>query len=60
MIVNLRYICIDCRAYLENPNDITSKPLRCGYNPYMNEWENWSKNPLKLKSIKFYNLMEIN
>jgi SPASM domain peptide maturase of grasp-with-spasm system len=32
-----RYICTDCRAYLENPEDIYSKPLKCGYNPYTAE-----------------------
>lgn len=49
-----RYICTDCRAYLENPIDIYSKPLKCGYSPYTNKWEEWSDNPLKKKSINFY------
>lgn len=51
-----RYICTDCRAYVENPSDIYSKPLKCGYNPYKGEWEDWSKNPLKQKAIAFYDL----
>ena len=51
-----RYICTDCRAYLENPEDMYSKPLKCGYNPYTNEWEEWSANPLKQKAIEYYNL----
>ncbi len=29
----LRYICSDCRVYLENPNDVYSKPLNCNYVP---------------------------
>ena len=34
-----RYICTDCRAYLANPNDMYSKPLKCNYNPYSATWE---------------------
>jgi SPASM domain peptide maturase of grasp-with-spasm system len=52
----LRYACSDCRAYLENPQDIYSKPLKCGYNPYSGEWEEWSKNPLKKMSIEYYEI----
>ncbi|WP_282779404.1 grasp-with-spasm system SPASM domain peptide maturase [Phaeodactylibacter xiamenensis] len=51
-----RYICTDCRAYLEDPDDIYSKPLKCGYNPYTCEWEEWSTNPLKEKAIKHYGM----
>lgn len=36
-----RYICTDCRAFLLNPTDITSKPLKCGYDPYTNTSTNW-------------------
>ena len=54
-----RYICTDCRAYLENPEDIYSKPLKCGYNPYTAEWEEWSTNPLKQKAIEFYGMQEL-
>lgn len=56
-----RYICTDCRAYTEQTHrnneglDI-SKPLKCGYNPYTGEWEEWSTNPLKQKAIKYYGL----
>ncbi len=53
------YICTDCRAYLENPEDMYSKPLKCGYNPYTNEWEEWSANPLKQKAIDFYGMQNI-
>jgi SPASM domain peptide maturase of grasp-with-spasm system len=34
-----RYICTDCRAYREDPSDLRSKPLKCGYNPYSAEWK---------------------
>ncbi|KFF11516.1 hypothetical protein IW15_14980 [Chryseobacterium soli] len=51
-----RYFCIDCRAYKENPENIFSKPLKCGYDPYKGIWEEWSKNPLKQKAIKYYDL----
>lgn len=55
-----RYICTDCRAYTErshydNSGLDVSKPLKCGYNPYTNEWEDWSKNYLKQTAITFYN-----
>jgi len=51
-----RYICTDCRAYVEVPEDIYSKPLKCGYNPYEGTWDDWSKNPLKKKAIEHYGL----
>lgn len=56
-----RYICTDCRAYTEkthqnNEGLDTSKPLKCGYDPYTGEWEEWSTNPLKQKAIKYYGL----
>lgn len=59
-----RYICTDCRAYTEktstnNERLDVSKPLKCGYNPYTVEWEEWSTNPLKQKTIDFYGLREI-
>jgi SPASM domain peptide maturase of grasp-with-spasm system len=54
-----RYICTDCRAYLENPEDMYSKPLKCGYNPYTCEWEEWSTNPLKQKAIDHYGMREL-
>jgi SPASM domain peptide maturase of grasp-with-spasm system len=49
-----RYACTDCRAYLENPNDIFSKPLKCGYDPYKGDWEKWHSNPDKEWAIKHY------
>jgi SPASM domain peptide maturase of grasp-with-spasm system len=54
-----RYICTDCRAYRENPEDLYSKPLKCGYNPYTCEWEKWSTNPLKQKAIDYYKMREL-
>lgn len=54
-----RYICTDCRAYLEDPEDIYSKPLKCGYNPYTCEWEEWSTNPLKEKAIEHYGMQDL-
>jgi SPASM domain peptide maturase of grasp-with-spasm system len=54
-----RHICTDCRAYIEEPKNDYSKPLKCGYDPYKNEWENWSENPLKEKGIEYYNLRNL-
>lgn len=51
-----RNVCTDCRSYIENPKDIYSKPLKCGYNPYTNEWENWSLNPIKKQTGEYYSL----
>ena len=33
-----RCICTDCRAYIENPDDIFSKPVKCSYNPNTLKW----------------------
>ena len=54
-----RHICTDCRAYVENPEDQYSAPLKCGYNPYTCEWEEWSTNPLKQKAIEYYGMQEL-
>ena len=59
-----RYICTDCRAYTEmiheNSHGLdTSKPLKCGYNPYSGQWEEWSTNPLKEKAINFYGMQNL-
>lgn len=54
-----RYICTDCRAYIEDPDDIYSAPLKCGYDPYTGEWEEWSTNPLKQKAIQFYGMEDL-
>jgi SPASM domain peptide maturase of grasp-with-spasm system len=54
-----RHICTDCRAYIEEPENQYSKPLKCGYNPYTNKWEEWSTNPLKQKAIEYYGMQEL-
>lgn len=59
-----RYICTDCRAYTERThiNDKgldTSKPLKCGYDPYTNIWDEWSTNPLKQKAINHYGMQDL-
>lgn len=54
-----RHICTDCRAYKEDPENDYSKPLKCGYDPYTNEWKDWSTNPLKEKAIEFYGMKDI-
>lgn len=54
-----RHVCTDCRAYTENPDDIYSAPLKCGYDPYTCEWEEWSTNPLKQETIMYYGMKEI-
>ncbi len=54
-----RYICTDYRAYVEDPEDILSKPLKCGYNPYTGEWSEWSTNPLKQKAIDIYGMRDM-
>lgn len=51
-----RHICTDCRAYIEDSDNQYSKPLKCGYDPYTNQWSEWSTNPLKQKGIQFYGL----
>lgn len=35
-----RYICLDCRAFVQNPGDLLSKPLKCSYDPYSGTWGN--------------------
>ena len=54
-----RHVCTDCRAYVEDPDDILSKPLKCGHNPYTGEWSEWSTNPLKQKAITYYGMEEL-
>lgn len=51
-----RHICTDCRAYLDEPDDIYAAPLKCGYDPYTCEWEEWSTNPLKQLAIMHYQI----
>jgi len=51
-----RYVCSDCRAFVEPPENIFSKPLKYGYDPYTNEWEDWSRNSLRRRAINHYGL----
>jgi SPASM domain peptide maturase of grasp-with-spasm system len=51
-----RYVCTDCRAFIEDPEDILSKPLKCGYDPESGEWDSWRENPLKKRAIEYYGL----
>lgn len=34
-----RYICTDCRVITDSPENIYSRPLKCGYNPYISKWK---------------------
>jgi SPASM domain peptide maturase of grasp-with-spasm system len=54
-----RYVCTDCRAYVNDYGDDFSKPLKCGYDPYTCQWEEWSINPMKQRVIQYYGLSEI-
>lgn len=54
-----RHICTDCRAYIEDTENPYSKPLKCGYDPYTNVWENWTTNPLKQNAIQQYQMQEL-
>ncbi|RZL50808.1 MAG: grasp-with-spasm system SPASM domain peptide maturase [Pedobacter sp.] len=54
-----RNVCTDCRAFTEQAhlneaNLDVSKPLKCGYDPYTNQWDEWSTNPLKQEAIENY------
>ncbi len=51
-----RYICTDCRAYVGEPGNDRSKPLKCGYDPYTATWEDWSSSPLRQAAIQYYGL----
>lgn len=53
-----RHVCTDCRAYTEDPDDLYAKPLKCGYNPYTSEWEDWSTHPMKQMAIDTYGLRD--
>ena len=55
-----RYICTDCRAYLEDPHDLYSKPLKCGYDPYTGVWQNWKKEENKTQTFKHYEAKPVN
>jgi len=47
-VCEFRDICTDCRAFTESAEDqLLSKPLKCGYDPYKGLWEKWEKDPIK-------------
>ncbi|MEY8861163.1 grasp-with-spasm system SPASM domain peptide maturase [Tenacibaculum singaporense] len=37
-VCEFRHVCTDCRAFLSDPNNPLSKPLKCTYDPYTGEW----------------------
>ncbi len=39
-VCEFRHICTDCRVYLEEPDNMYSKPAKCSYDPYTASWEN--------------------
>jgi SPASM domain peptide maturase of grasp-with-spasm system len=55
-ICEFKSVCTDCRAYLQDPDDLNSKPLKCGYNPYTGVWSEWTTNPISKKAVDFYKL----
>lgn len=40
MDCEFRHICTDCRAFIQDNDNINSKPLKCKYNPYTATWNN--------------------
>ena len=53
-ICEFRYICTDCRVFLEDPLDNYSKPLKCGYDPITGIWDVWSNDINKVKLFNYY------
>lgn len=35
-----RWMCSDCRVFVQDESNPLSKPSKCGYNPYINKWIN--------------------
>lgn len=35
-----RWMCSDCRVFIQDESNSLSKPAKCGYNPYINRWIN--------------------
>ncbi len=33
-----RHICTDCRAFTDSSSRTNSRPMKCGYNPYIGKW----------------------
>jgi SPASM domain peptide maturase of grasp-with-spasm system len=38
-VCEFRHICMDCRAFIKDPNIIYSQPAKCNYNPYIAKWK---------------------
>jgi SPASM domain peptide maturase of grasp-with-spasm system len=38
-ICEFRYMCIDCRVFIKDVQNIYSQPDKCKYNPYISKWE---------------------
>jgi SPASM domain peptide maturase of grasp-with-spasm system len=53
-VCEYRYSCTDCRAFIEEPDNNLSKPLKCGYDPYKGVWLDWKLNKLKVKTFLKY------
>lgn len=53
-----RYVCTDCRAYVERPEDPTSKPLKCGYDPETATWEPWYRPAFKAAVSSSYGMAD--
>lgn len=34
-----RHMCMDCRCFIKDPDNIYSQPAKCTYNPYICKWE---------------------
>lgn len=34
-----RYMCMDCRHFIKDKNNIHSQPSKCTYNPYIGKWK---------------------
>lgn len=55
-----RYVCTDCRAYIDDPDELLSKPLKCGYDPHSGRWSNWVLDTDKIKVMAHYSLSDKN
>ena len=54
-----RHVCSDCRAFLKDPGNAYSKPLKCGYDPYTGEWSDWKTDRANAYAIDHYNLKSL-
>ena len=50
-----RFVCTDCRAMLEDPENIYSKPAKCSYDPYTASWTRPEDDP----NHKFYQKIQL-